>query len=151
MSDILKNKVVVVTGASSGIGRAIAIRAAEHGADVSKRGDNDVLVEAASEFGGVDVMVANAGITLRSDGADVAEEDYHRLMSINLDGPLFGAQAAAKQMKANGKAGSIILMASMGGISGAGMTVAYPTSKGGVVLMTKALADALGPDGIRVN
>eukprot|EP01132_Coremiostelium_polycephalum_P009494 gene9494-11645_t len=186
MSDILKNKVVVVTGASSGIGRAIAIRAAEHGAkavvvsditempreggnptvaeieamgavarfvkaDVSKRGDNDVLVEAASEFGGVDVMVANAGITLRSDGADVAEEDYHRLMSINLDGPLFGAQAAAKQMKANGKAGSIILMASMGGISGAGMTVAYSTSKGGVVLMTKALADALGPDGIRVN
>jgi len=186
MSDILKNKVVVVTGASSGIGRAIAIRAAEHGAkavvvsditempreggnptvaeieamgavarfvkaDVSKRGDNDVLVEAANEFGGVDVMVANAGITLRSDGADVAEEDYHRLMSINLDGPLFGAQAAAKQMKANGKAGSIILMASMGGISGAGMTVAYSTSKGGVVLMTKALADALGPDGIRVN
>lgn len=186
MSDILKNKVVVVTGASSGIGRAIAIRAAEHGAkavvvsditempreggnptvaeieamgavarfvkaDVSRRGDNDVLVEAANEFGGVDVMVANAGITLRSDGADVAEEDYHRLMSINLDGPLFGAQAAAKQMKANGKAGSIILMASMGGISGAGMTVAYSTSKGGVVLMTKALADALGPDGIRVN
>lgn len=186
MSDILKNKVVVVTGASSGIGRAIAIRAAEHGAkavivsditetpreggnptaseikaigkvarfikaDVSKRGDNDALVAAASEFGGVDVMVANAGITLRSDGADVAEDDYHRLMSINLDGTLFGAQAAAKQMKANGKAGSIILMASMGGISGAGMTVAYSTSKGGVVLMAKALADALGPDGIRVN
>ena len=186
MSDILKNKVVVVTGASSGIGRAIAIRAAEHGAkavivaditeapreggrptvdeiqaigaaarfvktDVSKRSDNDALVEAASEFGGVDVMVANAGITLRSDGADVPEDDYHRLMSINLDGPLFGAQAAARQMKANGKGGSIVLMASMGGISGAGMTVAYSTSKGGVVLMAKALADALGPDGIRVN
>lgn len=186
MSDILKNKVVVVTGASSGIGRAIAIRAAEHGAkavivadineapreggnptvaeieaigaaarfvraDVSKRADNDALVEAANEFGGVDVMVANAGITLRSDGADVPEDDYHRLMSINLDGPLFGAQAAARQMKANGKGGSIVLMASMGGISGAGITVAYSTSKGGVVLMAKSLADALGPDGIRVN
>ncbi len=49
------------------------------------------------------------------------------------------------------KAGSIVLMASMGGLSGAGITVAYSTSKGGVVLMTKALADALGPDGIRVN
>lgn len=186
MSDILKNKVVVVTGASSGIGRAIAIRAAEHGAkavivaditeapreggrptveeieaigsaarfvktDVSKRADNDALIEASAEFGGVDVMVANAGITLRTDGADVPEDDYHRLLSINLDGPLFGAQAAARQMKANGKGGSIVLMASMGGISGAGITVAYSTSKGGVVLMAKSLADALGPDGIRVN
>jgi NAD(P)-dependent dehydrogenase (short-subunit alcohol dehydrogenase family) len=186
MSDILKNKVVVVTGASSGIGRAIAIRAAEHGAkavivaditeapreggrptveeieaigsaarfvktDVSKRADNDALIEASAEFGGVDVMVANAGITLRTDGADVPEDDYHRLLSINLDGPLFGAQAAARQMKTNGKGGSIVLMASMGGISGAGITVAYSTSKGGVVLMAKSLADALGPDGIRVN
>ncbi|MCY1745317.1 SDR family oxidoreductase [Ensifer sp. SL37] len=186
MSDILKNKVVIVTGASSGIGRAIAIRAAEHGAkavivaditeapreggrptveeieaigsaarfvktDVSKRADNDALVEASAEFGGVDVMVANAGITLRTDGADVPEDDYHRLLSINLDGPLFGAQAAARQMKANGKGGGIVLMASMGGISGAGITVAYSTSKGGVVLMAKSLADALGPDGIRVN
>ncbi len=186
MSDILNNKVVIVTGASSGIGRAIAIRAAEHGAkavivaditeapreggrptveeieaigstarfvktDVSKRADNDALIEASAEFGGVDVMVANAGITLRTDGADVPEDDYHRLLSINLDGPLFGAQAAARQMKANGKGGSIVLMASMGGISGAGITVAYSTSKGGVVLMAKSLADALGPDGIRVN
>jgi len=186
MSDILKDKTVVVTGASSGIGRAIAIAAARHGAkavivsditetpreggeptvtavealgvparfhraDVSTRADNDALVEAAREFGGVDVMVLNAGISLRSDGADVSEEDYRRLMSINLDGVLFGAQAAAREMKQLGKQGSIVLMASMGGISGAGMTVAYSTSKGGVVLMAKALADALGPDGIRVN
>jgi NAD(P)-dependent dehydrogenase (short-subunit alcohol dehydrogenase family) len=186
VSDILKGKVVVVTGASSGIGRAIALKAAEHGAaavivsdlvevpreggeptvaeiekfgvtglfvrtDVSKRLENDVLVEAAEVYGGVDVMVANAGITLKADGADVAEDDYRRLMSVNLDGVLFGAQAAARQMKARGKAGSIVLMASMGGIRGAGFTVAYSTSKGGVVLMAKALADALGPDGIRVN
>jgi NAD(P)-dependent dehydrogenase (short-subunit alcohol dehydrogenase family) len=186
MSDILKGKVIVVTGASSGIGRAIAIGAAQHGAmavivsdvietpreggeptmaqiealgvqarfvrtDVSKHADNDALVESAAEFGGVDVMVCNAGITLRSDGADVTEEDYRRLMTVNLDGVLFGAQAAARQMKARGKPGSIVLMASMGGIAGAGITVAYSTSKGGVVLMAKALADALGPDGIRVN
>jgi L-rhamnose 1-dehydrogenase len=54
-------------------------------------------------------------------------------------------------MKTAGKLGSIVLMGSMGGIVGAGFTVAYSTSKGGVVLMAKALADALGPDGIRVN
>jgi NAD(P)-dependent dehydrogenase (short-subunit alcohol dehydrogenase family) len=118
---------------------------------VTRRSENDALVEAAAEFGGVDVFVANAGITLRSDSADVPEEDYRRLMAVNLDGVLFGAQAAARQMKNLGKPGSIVLMASMGGIAGAGMTVAYSTSKGGVVLMAKALADSLGPDGIRVN
>ena len=186
MSNLLNGKVVIVTGAASGIGRAIAMSAARHGAravivsditeepreggslttdeiaalgvtarfvkaDVSKRAEVDALVEAAAEFGGVDVMVANAGITLRADGADVDEEQYHRLMAINLDGTLFSAQAASRQMRANGKQGSIVLMASMGGIAGAGMTVAYSTSKGGVVLMAKALADALGPEGIRVN
>lgn len=149
-SNILDGKVVIVTGASSGIGRAIAIRAAEHGAkavivsdvveapreggeptasdirklgvksvfvkaDVSRKADNDALIAAAEEFGGVDVMVANAGITLKTDGAEVPEDDYRRLMSVNLDGPLFGAQAAARQMKALNKQGSIVLMASMGG------------------------------------
>lgn len=186
MSDLLSGKVVVVTGAASGIGRAIAVGAAQHGAkavivsdvveapreggatttseiealgvatrfvrtNVSKRDEVDALVAATEEFGGVDVMVCNAGITLRSDGADVAEDDYRRLMSVNLDGVLFCAQAAARQMKALSKPGSIVLMASMGGIAGAGMTVAYSTSKGGVVLMAKAMADALGPSGIRVN
>lgn len=185
-TNILQNKVVIVTGAASGIGRAIAINAAGHGAkavivsdisetpreggsstvdeigrlnvpvrfikaDVSQREQVEALVDAAAEFGGVDVMVANAGITLRADGMDVTESDFHRLMSVNLDGTLFSAQAAARQMKANGKAGSIVLMASMGGLSGAGITVAYSTSKGGVVLMAKAMADALGPSGIRVN
>ncbi|MFJ9036680.1 SDR family NAD(P)-dependent oxidoreductase [Streptomyces sp. NPDC102406] len=186
MSNILEGKVVVVTGAASGIGRTIAIRAAAHGAkaviaadirqtpreggdpttaaieklgvparfvvtDVTRRTEVDRLVEAAEEFGGVDVMVCNAGITLNEDGADVSEDDFHRLMSVNVDGVLFGAQAAARQMKKLGKPGSIVLMGSMGGIVGAGITVAYSTSKGGVTLMAKALADALGPDGIRVN
>jgi len=186
MSDLLKGKVVVVTGAASGIGRAIAIAAAQHCAkavivadiietpregggrttaeiealgvparfirtDVTRRSEVDALVESAAQFGGVDVMVCNAGIALPSDGGDVPEDDYRRLMAVNLDGVLFGAQAAARQMKARSKSGSIVLMASMGGISGTSVTVAYSTSKGGVVLMAKALADSLGPDGVRVN
>lgn len=184
MSDILAGKVVVVTGAASGIGRAIA--AARHGAkgvivadltetpreggeptvgaietlsvparfvatDVTRRAYADALVDAASEFGGVDVMVCNAEITLGAHGADVAEADYRRLMAVNLDGVLFGAQAAAQPMKDPATPGSIVLMASMGGLVGAGFTVAYSTSEGGVILMAKSLADALGPDGIRVN
>jgi NAD(P)-dependent dehydrogenase (short-subunit alcohol dehydrogenase family) len=183
---ILDDKVVIVTGAASGIGRATAVAAARHGAravivsdvseapregggpttdeitalgvtaafvhaDVTRSADVDHLVASADEFGGVDVMVCNAGITLPSDGADVAEDDYRRLMAVNVDGVLFSAQAAARQMQNLSKPGSIVLMASMGGIAGAAMTVAYSTSKGAVVTMAKSLADALGPDGIRVN
>jgi NAD(P)-dependent dehydrogenase (short-subunit alcohol dehydrogenase family) len=133
MSDLLKAKTVVVTGAPSAIGRAIALKAAEHGAkaviisdvtetpreggeptvdeikklgvqslfvktDVSKRAENDALIEVADAFGGVDVMVANTGITLKADGADVTEDDYRRLMWVNLDGVLFGAQAAIHKL-----------------------------------------------------
>jgi L-rhamnose 1-dehydrogenase len=186
VSDILSSKVVIVTGASSGLGRATAIAAGRHGAaavivgditdrpndsgqntiselaamdvaaefvraDVTRRAEVDALVAASETYGGVDVMVANAGITLESDDAEVSESDFEHLMNINLKGVLFSAQSAATQMKARGKRGSIVLMGSMGGIAGAGMTVAYSASKGGVVMLAKALSDAFGPDGIRVN
>jgi NAD(P)-dependent dehydrogenase (short-subunit alcohol dehydrogenase family) len=130
---------------------ALGVTARFHRTDVTRRGDVDSLVTASAEFGGVDVMVCNAGIMLGDDGADVAEDDFHRLMAVNVDGVLFGAQAAAKQMKANGKSGSIVFIASLGGLVGNGHSVGYTISKGGVVLMAKSLADALGPDGIRVN
>jgi L-rhamnose 1-dehydrogenase len=186
MSDILTEKTVVVTGAANGLGRAIAVAAAGHGAkvvvvadldetprdddnkvstavatlgaqsrfvrtDVTSRSENDALIEAAEEFGGVDVMVANAGIVVPTDGVDIPEEDWRRLMSVNLDGALFGAQAASRSMRAHGKSGSIVLIASMMGTLSNALSVAYSSSKGGVNMMTKALADALGPDGIRVN
>lgn len=183
---ILQGKTVVVTGGSSGIGRAVCLRAAEHGAkavivsditetvreggeptvsliekmgvktrfvhaDVSKKADNEKLIEAAREFGGVDVMVCNAGITLRNDGIEVSEEDFIRLMQVNLNGTLFGAQAAGKQMQEYKKGGSIVLMSSMGGVAGAYISLAYSTSKGGIIQMMKSLADGFGPDDIRVN
>lgn len=188
MKGILADKVCIVTGASSGIGRAIALAFARHGAaavivsditdkpresgeptveaitalglgtraaffraDVSKPEDNEALVQAAEEYGGVDVMMCNVGISLRNDGPDVSPADFQKLMSINLNGTLFGAQSAARQMKKNRKQGSIVLMSSMGGLAGARFTLAYSVSKGGIVQMARCLADAYGLDGIRVN
>lgn len=119
--------------------------------DVADRASLHRLLAAAEDFGGVDIMACNAGITVASDGPDVTEDDYRKLMSVNTDGVLFSAQAAAAQMRALGKSGSIILTASIGGIRGFGGAVAYSSSKGAVRLMAASLADALGPEGIRVN
>ena len=116
--------------------------------DVTRRADVDALVASSEAYGGVDVMVANAGITLDVDNAHVSEPDFERLMNVNLKGVLLSAQAAATQMTSRGKQGSIVLMGSMGGIAGSGMTVAYSASKGGVVMLAKALVRCcLGPTG----
>lgn len=186
VTGILAGKTVVVTGAANGLGRAIALAAARHGAgavvvsdlqegpreggpsvtaeleglgvktlfvraDVTKQEDNEALVAAAEEFGGVDVMVANAGILLKQDTWDQSPDDWHRLQAVNLDGPFFGAQAAGRSMLANKKAGSIVLTGSMMGFGSDWFSVAYSSSKGAVNLLAKALADSFGPDGIRVN
>jgi L-rhamnose 1-dehydrogenase len=119
--------------------------------DVTRVEDCNRLVAEVLGDGGVDVMACNAGILLDNDGADVSIDDYRRLMSVNVDGVLFSAQAAAAQMQATGKRGSIILTSSIGGIRGYARAVSYSASKGAVRLLTASLADALGPQGIRVN
>ena len=183
---MLSGKVVVVTGGSSGIGRAIALATAEHGAaaviigdlvdapreggestqalierqgtscrflrtDVARRTDVAALLAAAEAFGGVDLMACNAGMALEADGPDIGAGDFDRLVAVNLGGVLWCAQEAAKQMRSLGKRGSIIFTSSMGGLRGSAKTVVYSATKGGVNLLAASLADALGPDGIRVN
>lgn len=183
---LLEGKVIAVTGAASGIGKAIAIAAAEAGAraviaadirqtpreggpsvdelvaalgatcrfvtgDVSQPGDAAAIVAAAEEFGGLDGMVCNAGIALKEEFLTVSVEDYRRIMAVNLDGAFLTAQAAARQMVARRKGGAIVMMSSMGGLRGSAITTVYSTTKGGVRLMTSAMADALGPHDIRVN
>ncbi|MGA9401998.1 SDR family oxidoreductase [Haladaptatus sp.] len=118
--------------------------------DVTEKDDLEASVEAAEEFGGVDIMINNAGIFRGENFLEVSEDDYNRLMDINVKGVFFGAQAAAKRMAANG-GGSIINLSSVAGLEGTGEYVTYCTSKGAVRLMTYALADALGSEGIRVN
>lgn len=108
-------------------------------------------VDAADEFGGVSVMVNNAGITHSDDFLETTEEEYDRLMGVNVKGAFFGAQAAGRKMVEAERSGSIINVSSIAGITARGDGVRYSASKGAVRLMTYALAGALGPRGVRVN
>lgn len=120
--------------------------------DVTDTADLDAAIEAAEEFGGIDVMVNNAGIFRGEEFLDVSEDDFYQLMDINVKGVFFGAQAAARRMIENGvEGGSIINLSSVAGLEGSAEYVTYCTSKGAVRLLTYSLAGALGPEGIRVN
>lgn len=118
--------------------------------DVTDRSDIEASLDAATAFGNIDVMVNNAGIFRREEFLEVKEDEFDRLMDINVKGVFFGAQEAAQRMIENG-GGSIINLSTVAGLQGSGDAVTYSTSKGAVRLMTYALADALGPQGIRVN
>jgi NAD(P)-dependent dehydrogenase (short-subunit alcohol dehydrogenase family) len=185
MPALLNGRTAVVTGASSGIGRAIALAYAENGADVVVADLRDspreggmpthekivdeteasatfvecdvsdvasiaAAVDAADEFGGVDVMVNNAGIFRTENFLETSEETFDQLMDVNVKGVYFGSQAAAKKMVENG-GGSIINMSSMNGMRGNGGYPTYSATKGAVRLLTYSLAHGLGPEGIRVN
>lgn len=132
--------------------------------NVADKSDVEVAMDAAEEFGGVDVMVNNAGILrLEQDLFAVSESDFDQMMDVNVKGVFFGTQVAAERMvdedsNAGGSAsqsgnggGSIINLSSLAGIEGLGDYVTYSASKGAVRLLTYATAGKLGPVGIRVN
>jgi NAD(P)-dependent dehydrogenase (short-subunit alcohol dehydrogenase family) len=120
--------------------------------DVSDPGDLVDAVAVATEFGDLDVMVNNAGILRMREFTDVTEAEYEETMAVNAKGAFFGCQAAANAMlDGDADRGSIVNVSSTAGIRGAGDYVAYCASKGAIRLLTYALADRLGPDGIRVN
>lgn len=114
--------------------------------DVTSLADLDAAIEAAEAFGGVDVMVNNAGVFREQDFLTVTEIEYTFMMDVNVKGVYFGAQAAAKRMVPR-----ITNLSSLAGLQGAGGFVAYCASKGAVRLMTYALAQELGEHGVRVN
>ncbi|ELY91081.1 3-ketoacyl-(acyl-carrier-protein) reductase [Natrialba hulunbeirensis JCM 10989] len=118
--------------------------------DVSSVDDLESAVAAADEFGGVTVMVNNAGIFHGEEFLETEEEAFDRMMNINVKGVYFGAQAAARRMvEADG--GSIINLSSVAGLEGAGEFVTYCGTKGAVRLLTYAMASVLGPEDVRVN
>lgn len=118
--------------------------------DVSRPADLVAAVAAADEFGGIDIMVNNAGIVIPKDFLDITESDYDRQMDINAKGAFFGTQAAARRMVEKG-GGVIVNVSSILGMAGSAGVAAYSTSKGAIKLMTYSAAQALAPKGIRVN
>jgi meso-butanediol dehydrogenase/(S,S)-butanediol dehydrogenase/diacetyl reductase len=179
----VKGKTILVTGASQGIGRGIALRLARDGAnialvdikadkldsvrkevealgvrattfraDVSKRDEVYAAIDhAEKELGGFDAIVNNAGIAQVKPLADVGPEDLERIFRINVDGVVWGIQAAAKKFQARGHKGKIINASSIAGHDGFAMLGVYSATKFAVRALTQAAAKEYASHGITVN
>jgi glucose 1-dehydrogenase len=179
----LDGKVAIVTGGNSGIGKAIVLALASHGAnvvidyvanpgatedlekkvarlgeravgvkaDVSKVDELQRLVETAvEELGRLDVMVNNAGIETRSSVLDTTEDEYDKVLAINLKSAFFGTQLAARQMIAQGEGGCIINVSSVHEDWPMPGNAPYCLSKGGMRMLTRQAGVELGPQGVQV-
>lgn len=147
---------VVVTGGSSGIGEATVRRFRDQGAEVVSVAldgeiecdvaDRDQVAAAFERIGDVDVLIANAGISVRKPFLEIEEEDWRRVLDVNLTGVFHCAQEAARRMDE----GVILMTASTNGLSGHENYADYNASKAGVILLAKTMARELAPR-IRVN
>jgi len=166
----LQGKTAAVTGAAQGIGKATAELLEKAGASVARIDieaaagmiQADVADEAAMEaafakIGPVDVLVNNAGIAVRKNALEITQQEWDRVISVNLTGSFLCSRIAARAMKAPGKdglprGGAIVNLASIMGFSGGIFpNPAYQASKGAVVNLTRALALEFAGFGIRVN
>lgn len=109
-----------------------------------------MVEEAATGLGGVDILVNNAGVFPRSDFLALAEAEWDQVLGVNLKGSFLVAQAVARQMVAAGLKGTIVNLSSSS-VRGHVLGVHYAASKAGVIGMTRSMALALAPHGIRVN
>lgn len=174
----LENKVAIVTGATQGIGLACARRLIQEGAsvmlvdikpegaavaqelgpqaafctaDVSLKVDVDAMIAATvARFGRIDILVNNAGVTHAADFLDLSEDDFDRVLRINLKSMFLCGQAAARHMVKQ-HSGCIINMSSVNAELAIPNQVPYVVSKGGINQLTKVMALNLAPHGIRVN
>lgn len=179
MSDRLKNKTAIITGAGSGIGRACALAFVREGAQVvlvGRRQDRldavaheagaasfavaaDVshnqaidraVAQAFAHFGEVNVLVNNAGVLHMGTAEQISEDQWDQTFDTNVKGLWLLSRAILPHLrKQNG--GSIVNVASVLGINGARNRAAYAASKGAVVVLTKCMAIDHGPENIRVN
>jgi NAD(P)-dependent dehydrogenase (short-subunit alcohol dehydrogenase family) len=171
-----KDKRVIVSGAGQGIGREICAQFAQAGAwvglndldpDLAQRtakelgsqvtalpgdvSDVSFVQSMIKEFGPLDILVANAGITNYGPFLDFSPEDFQQVVDVNLRGTYFSAQAAAKNMIDHGRDGRIIFMASVCGVTAHENLSAYGMTKAGIRHLASCLALELGPHGINVN
>jgi glucose 1-dehydrogenase len=120
-------------------------------ADVSKVADLQQLIDGAVKaFGHVDIMVNNAGVETRTSILDTTEEEYHKVLEINLKSAFFGTQVAAKQMIAQGSGGRIINITSVHEDWPMPGNTAYCLSKGGMRMLTRTAGVELAPHGVLV-
>ena len=137
--------------AAEGIRAKYGTQVLAHVMDVSRKAEVDGMMSVArAEFGGIDVLINNAGICREATLLEMSEELWDETMDINLKGQFLVAQAVAREMVKVGS-GTIVNMSSTNGLVGEAGYAAYNASKGGVLLLTKTMALELGPLGIRVN
>ena len=171
----LQNRTALVTGSSQGIGLAIAQGIQHAGARVIYHGKEDPapempegsdwMVEDLLDPAGaerlikaafaaqpeLDLLVCNAGGFFDVPFLELEPEVWDRTMNLNVKANYFVAQAFARELAERGRTGSIVLTCSTNGFQSEDDTTAYDTSKGALVMMTRTLAQALAPQGIRVN
>lgn len=127
--------------------RCIAVQA-----DVSVKGDVDNLVgQTVKEFGSVDILVNSAGVSTRYTPMQISEEEWDRVVNTNLKGFFLCAQAAAAQMLAQKKGGSIINIASVAAAKAPLNRAGYASAKLGSIMLVRQMAKELGPHNIRIN
>ncbi|GAB2560846.1 SDR family oxidoreductase [Dyella jejuensis] len=172
-----QGRVVMVTGAASGIGAAVARRFSEEGADVvlvdrvdprivaqhlpaahtlaieadvsNSKTIGNAVEQAVEKFGRLDVLVNNAGVHAEGEPAEINDEDWNKVIATDLSGVFYGSRAAIPHLKKS--KGCIVNTASVSGTGGDWGMSPYNAAKGGVVNLTRSLALDLGKSGIRVN
>lgn len=180
---MLKGKVAIVTGASRGIGREVALTLAGYGATVivnycgskdkaeavveeikaaggeakAYQGDvsdfevaKDMMTSIKKEFGAIDILVNNAGITKDNLVLKMTEEEFDKVIEVNLKGA-FNCMKHVSRIMLKQKSGHIINMSSVSGVIGNAGQMNYCASKAGIIGMTKSLAREIGSRGITVN
>lgn len=164
----LNGRAALVTGSSQGIGQAIAAGLMEAGARVVRHGlepgsghiscdltDSSgpafLIEQACAQEPTLDTLVCNAGGFFDVPFLEMTPELWAKTVQLNLKAIFFLAQAFAKQLIARKAQGSVVIVSSTNGFQAEADSVAYDTSKGGLVMMTRSLAVALSPHSIRVN